>query len=627
MAAPVIVQTPGETAPLRWFRRIVWAGIAMNLAFIGAGLLMPAAILSAAGLAPQSSTVWIGNAAMLLLCLSLMYVPVAMHPGRWPVFSWLAVLARFIAVAFWATVVGTTPGLLGYLAGDLLFGLAELALLQTGLPAADRIGAATPGRLWTALREHFAATAHSRFARVVTVLVVVLAAGLGAAAWYTLLRAQPDTQFPTGEEQFEHGAIGLPTASRVPYILWATLPDLFPDKLPGGWASLGFAQRPGQALPVGFSMRNIGFPQVEPNCALCHTSQYRTRPNGPVHIVPGGPANQLQLERFQWFLYNAASDPRFTASNILNDYQKKHPLNFLQRAAYRMVILPFARYGLLQQKQEYGWQLLRPPQGPGRTDTFNPTKIVVFHMPDDGTIGTTDFPQVWNQRPRIGMHLHWDGNNDDIHERNYAAAMAIGATPKSVIQTSFNRVTNFLLGLQPPKFPFPIDAAKAARGQVIYQRECASCHAFGGAKTGTVTAIGVVGTDPHRLNSFTQALVTRFHSIDNPPFVFNSYEKTHGYANVPLDGIWLRGPYLHNGSVPTLWDLLQTPDQRPTSFYRGDDVIDPVHVGFVSDGPAAAKNGFFYDSHVAGNSNAGHLWGTELTDTQKWDLIEYLKTL
>jgi hypothetical protein len=68
-------------------------------------------------------------------------------------------------------------------------------------------------------------------------------------------------------------------------------------------------------------------------------------------------------------------------------------------------------------------------------------------------------------------------------------------------------------------------------------------------------------------------------------------------------------------------------DQRPKVFYRGYDVLDPVNVGFISDGPEAASVGFRLDTSVPGNSNRGHSYGTELTAPQKDDLLEYLKTL
>jgi hypothetical protein len=94
-----------------------------------------------------------------------------------------------------------------------------------------------------------------------------------------------------------------------------------------------------------------------------------------------------------------------------------------------------------------------------------------------------------------------------------------------------------------------------------------------------------------------------------------------------MEGLWLRGPYLHNGSVPGLSDLLREPSQRPKVFYRGYDVIDPENVGFVSQGPEAQRVGFRYDTSERGNSNAGHLWGTSLKDDEKKALVEYLKTL
>src|SRR5262249_38102161 len=135
-----------------------------------------------------------------------------------------------------------------------------------------------------------------------------------------------------------------------------------------------------------------------------------------------------------------------------------------------------------------------------------------------------------------------------------------------------------------------------------------------------------IGTDRHRLDSFTAGLVQRFHEIDDPPFRFDAYRKTDGYSNLPIDGCWARAPYLHNGAVPTLWDLLQPEERRAKVFYRGYNVYDPVKLGYVSDGPDAIRAGFRYDTSVEGNGNAGHAYGTGLGDADKWDLIEYLKT-
>ena len=95
-----------------------------------------------------------------------------------------------------------------------------------------------------------------------------------------------------------------------------------------------------------------------------------------------------------------------------------------------------------------------------------------------------------------------------------------------------------------------------------------------------------------------------------------------GYESRALDGIWATAPYLHNGSVPNLHALLW-PEERK-AFYVGSRIYDPVLVGFVSDDPS---QGVLFDPTKPGNSNKGHTYGSWLTDDEKNDLIEYLKTL
>jgi hypothetical protein len=109
---------------------------------------------------------------------------------------------------------------------------------------------------------------------------------------------------------------------------------------------------------------------------------------------------------------------------------------------------------------------------------------------------------------------------------------------------------------------------------------------------------------------------------------FRYFEKTEGYVAVPLNGLWLRGPYLHNGSVPNLRALLDPPEARPAVFWRGSDLVDTANGGFVSteDGDAVRRP-WRYDTVLPGNSNAGHLWGTDLLPADKDALLAYLKTL
>ncbi|KIG13522.1 hypothetical protein DB30_07970 [Enhygromyxa salina] len=95
------------------------------------------------------------------------------------------------------------------------------------------------------------------------------------------------------------------------------------------------------------------------------------------------------------------------------------------------------------------------------------------------------------------------------------------------------------------------------------------------------------------------------------------------YKARPLNGIWATAPYLHNGSVPTLYDLLLPPASRPTKFVLGRREFDPNKVGFVSEGDEP----FVVDTSVTGNGNGGHEYGVTLSDADRWALVEYLKTL
>jgi len=111
---------------------------------------------------------------------------------------------------------------------------------------------------------------------------------------------------------------------------------------------------------------------------------------------------------------------------------------------------------------------------------------------------------------------------------------------------------------------------------------------------------------------------------------FKANSPIFAYKGRPLDGIWATPPYLHNGSVPTLYDLLRDPKDRPTSFNVGTREYDPAKVGYVTlpDGPKAPGNSFSFTATGAGNSNEGHDYkvGT-LTDEQRWALVEYMKSL
>jgi mono/diheme cytochrome c family protein len=199
--------------------------------------------------------------------------------------------------------------------------------------------------------------------------------------------------------------------------------------------------------------------------------------------------------------------------------------------------------------------------------------------------------------------------------------------PDPRLRSSLRRITDYITAVPAPRFPLPIDTALAADGEAIYRQTCAPCHAAGGSRTGTVVPVEEVGTDPHRLEMWTPEAATAYNAYgDRHAWDMSRFRSTGGYVAVPHDGLWLRAPYLHNGSVPTLADLLEPPASRPARFWRGLDLIDPIKVGFVTSGAEAQRAGTLYDTSRPGNGNGGHLYGTDLPVAEKRALLEYLKT-
>jgi hypothetical protein len=488
-----------------------------------------------------------------------------------------------------------------------------------------------------------------------------------------------------------------------PYWIWVALPELFaeylPDGQPGrGYAAFGMIYEPGKDprfdLPIGMSMRRtMGVDRVYFNCALCHTGSVREAPGAEAEIVLGMPANTFDLGALVTFMQRSGEDWRFRASRLLPKVEglaalreREYPEHegyrpeawgFLDRQIFKLAGVSMMRDQLLALLGQLSFMDFAS-WGPGRVDTFNsPKPLLGFRMEAASPrelIGNADFPSVWNQRARKGMHLHWDGNNCSVDERNLSAGFGTGATPPTIDRELVLKTADWLWqDAQPPPFPAErIDGSKLSDGERLYAEYCFECHGnrtapfrdtAGQTRVGEVTPIDEIGTDRWRLDSYTPELAQAQGSIyagypeagegvcaayyenvcevagDDEeyrrlrdlcyPARFAHFRKTFGYANMPLDGLWLRAPYLHNGSVPTVRALLEPATNRPAVFHTGYDVYDYANVGFESAGAEAEGNGWRYDTRVPGNSNAGHEgddYGTELTPDEKSALLEYLKT-
>ena len=478
---------------------------------------------------------------------------------------------------------------------------------------------------------------------------------LVAAIWlYARFTADRPVDYADIQDQFKYGSIGSEPGGSVfnavggllpPEPIFAVLPQVCPEKLPGGYAALGLVQEAGHPFPIGISQRRrLGVDQVGLNCAVCHTGTLRATAGEAPRVIAGMPSHQVDLQAFFRFVLDCALDERFTADNVMGLMARNGTeFSLFDRLLYRYFVIPRTREQTLVLSRRLapimGGQV--PDWGPGRVDTFNPYKALQFNwplaqLPVSELTSAADFPSLWNQAPREGMHLHWDGNNDSVDERNLSAALGAGVTPVTVDHPRLKRVRDWIWTLPPPAYPYAIDPAKAERGSRLYAEYCVDCHAdhrfkegvSAGRRVGTVLPIAEIGTDRHRLDAYTFAFAANQYGLyPDSRYRFTHFRKTQGYANQPLDGVWARAPYLHNGSVPTLRALLDDPKDRPARFYRGYDVFDQAGVGFVTTvGAEGGHRYFLYDTALPGNGNDGHRYGLELPAADKDAIVEYLKT-
>ncbi len=488
----------------------------------------------------------------------------------------------------------------------------------------------------------------SRLVRCLLVLLLLAVLG-GAFAWYKFFREVPQPAFANEGERFKYGSIGAENTRGIPYWIWLVLPRVFPDYLPGpgGYKSLGVVWEPGSDIPVGFSKKTIGFERIGNNCAICHVGTWRTDASDLPHLVIGAPAHTSNLQGMLRFLVNCGQDPRFNADTLLTQIERETKLSLVDKLIYRFALIPLTRSALQKQAGQLAWMNRPgwPDWGKGRDDPMNLTKYFMTTMPVDNTTGQADFPSVWNLKVRKGdgLFLNWSCDTPAVRSVLIDSALGLGAAPDPTVPLDtlnwkfkrrawfVNRMAeldDYLSELAPPKYPFPIDAALAARGKPIYAQACASCHEPGQGRTSRLIPIAEIATDRNRLDTWTLAAANEANEkVKSIGIVRPNMVKQEGYQSPPLDGLWMRGPYLHNGSVPSLRDLLAPDAARTKVFYRGYDVYDPVNVGFVSSGPGAESGGWKEDTAERGNGNQGHDYGIDLAPDDKNALLEYLKTL
>ena len=204
-----------------------------------------------------------------------------------------------------------------------------------------------------------------------------------------------------------------------------------------------------------------------------------------------------------------------------------------------------------------------------------------------------DVPAWWLLKKKKTMY--YTGGGDARSVRSLMQFMLGPLTLPSTFdqeEPTFRDIQAYLLSLQPPKYPFPIDRTLADKGERIFVETCARCHGTYGEKwtyPNKIIPLDEIGTDPNRYHGISAAFARHYNqswfSHENPGWLTEDYKAraTAGYQAPPLDGIWATAPYLHNGSVPTVYHVLNS-KARPRRFtrsYRTDrDAYDPAHLGW-----------------------------------------------
>lgn len=305
----------------------------------------------------------------------------------------------------------------------------------------------------------------------------------------------------------------------------------------------------------------------------------------------------------------------------------------------------------------------------------DPTANPETNLPPAQSI--TDFMVVWEQGKR---KVHWSADHQQLVDgggqwngnipipmfRNLAAELTMGFGAETDVRVAAFAET-LLENLPAPVYPFAVDMDKVKKGSVLYQQNCATCHR---PHNGEVYRIG---TDSGRAHVVTNAIAAgagigftticspdksvdmpglgsvkpcaEFEGVslvDKAEFAMMSPEQHDGYNALPLGGVWAQAPYLHNGSVPTLYHLL-IPSERPVTFIKSRLDYDQKLLGFSwaidANKQDTKEEGYLYDTQaIPAFSNAGHdkditigqhRYKLDWSDDKEgaMTIIEYMKTL
>lgn len=451
---------------------------------------------------------------------------------------------------------------------------------------------------------------------------------------------------------------------------------LYPETI-GNWPE--GAPQPTHALetPHGLSLGIVGrdVPRVELTaanlaCSSCHAGHTFDADGAPRTDIAwlGAPNTSLDLELYVREVYAAFKAVRGDEEHLIATMRALFPdTSEAEISTIRRFVMPRlqARMDALEASGDRALPFVNG--APGLTNGVAALRMQFGLLGEDayGTArGFTSIPDLGARgfrssllydgayAPRTGApdRVITSTEINDAHVNELAAVTAFFTVPSMGVHPDraaayideAQDVFAFLRDYQAPRFPGRVDTRLGAQGRVVYAESCASCHGTydeslqNPALVSFPNWIGPYDTDPGRWQVFDAGAAEAVtQSAYGDRIIARS---TGGYAAPLLEGLWLSAPYLHNGSVPTLWHLMH-PNERPTRFQVGGHRLDFARMGIA--GERDANGDFLYprgyqpwstpsliDTQAHGFSNRGH--ATEfnaLSEAQKRALLEYLKLL
>ncbi len=246
-----------------------------------------------------------------------------------------------------------------------------------------------------------------------------------------------------------------------------------------------------------------------------------------------------------------------------------------------------------------------------------------------------DVPAWWLLKKKKTMY--YTGSTNARSVRSLMQFMLSPLTLPSTFareEATFVDIQAYILSLRPPKYPFPIDQGLAQKGEHLFRQTCSRCHGTYGEHwtyPNKIVPIDEIGTDRNRYEGLSEALRQHYNNSwfghEKPGWTADDFKAqvTAGYQAPPLDGIWATAPYLHNGSVPTVYHMLNSP-ARPKRFTRsyqtGKEAYDSVKLGWkvqIVDQPAnpalpPRERRKIYDTTLPGRGNGGHTFGDAFSE-------------